>query len=179
MTFAASGWSSDWQTWVSRTTRILSAPRQAGARQVMEVFPHPAHVVLFGLPRTLKYKAKPGRDYPSRWAALNDYARHLRALTAHDPPLRLPDDWPRPDAAGLTGAAFKRYEDGLDALTCAYIVYWYWWHGASGAEVIGDMDDGLHRGAEAGSDQNRSRTWTVKRCRVRPGAPMGTSYRFS
>ena len=120
----------------------LSAPRQTGARQVMEVFPHPAHIVLFGLPRTLKYKAKPGRDYPSRWAALNDYGRHLRALTAHDPPLRLPDDWPRPDAAGLVGAAFKRYEDGLDALTCAYIVYWYWWHGENGAEVIGDMKDG-------------------------------------
>ena len=26
----------------------LSAPRQMGVRQVMEVFPHPAHIVLFG-----------------------------------------------------------------------------------------------------------------------------------
>ena len=108
----------------------------------MEVFPHPAHILLFGLTRTLKYKAKPGRDYPSRWAALNEYASHLRALVGHDPPLRLPEDWPRSDAAGLTGAAFKRYEDGLDALTCAYIVYWYWWHGREGAEVIGDMEIG-------------------------------------
>jgi predicted RNase H-like nuclease len=120
----------------------LKMPRQPKVRQVMEVFPHPAHVVLFGLRRTLKYKAKPGRDYPSRWAALDDYARHLRALTTHDPPLCLPDEWPRPHAEGLRGAIFKRYEDGLDALTCAYIVYWYWWHGGAGAEVIGDMNCG-------------------------------------
>ena len=120
----------------------LSIPRLSHVRQVMEVFPHPAHVVLFGLARTLKYKAKRGRDYPSRWEALNDYARHLRALSTHVPPFSLPPDWPRRDAAGLTGAAFKQYEDGLDSLTCAYVVYWYWWHGPSGAEVIGDMTDG-------------------------------------
>jgi predicted RNase H-like nuclease len=120
----------------------LSAARRDGVRQVMEVFPHPAHVVLFGLARTLKYKAKPGRDYPARWAALDEYARHLRALASHDPPLRLPDDWPRPRAEGLNGADFKRYEDGLDALTCAYIVYHYWWHGPAGAEVVGDMTGG-------------------------------------
>ncbi len=120
----------------------LRSPRETGARRVMEVFPHPAHIVLFGLERTLKYKAKPGRDYPSRWAALDEYARHLRGLTSHDPPLRLPDDWPRSEADGLTGAAFKRYEDGLDALTCAYIVYWYWWHGSAGAQVIGDRAGG-------------------------------------
>lgn len=121
---------------------LLPAPRMEQVRQVMEVFPHPAHVVLFRLARTLKYKAKPGRNYPSRWAALNEYSRHLRALTQHDPPLRLPMDWPRAQAEGLTGSALKRYEDGLDALTCAYVVYWYWWHGLSGADVIGDMDTG-------------------------------------
>jgi predicted RNase H-like nuclease len=120
----------------------LASAQLPGARQVMEVFPHPAHVVLFGLNRTLKYKAKPGRDYPSRWAALNEYARHLRALTEHEPPLCLPPQWPRTEVAGLTGAALKRYEDGLDALTCAYIVFWYWWHGPGGAEVIGDMETG-------------------------------------
>ena len=124
---------------------LLASSQVPGARQLLEVFPHPAHVVLFGLSRTLKYKAKPGRDYPSRWTAFNDYARYLRLLTTHelpDPPLRLPGDWPRSEAAGLTGAALKRYEDGLDALTCAYIVFWYWWHGPAGAEVIGDMETG-------------------------------------
>lgn len=120
----------------------LDAPRQAGRRQMMEVFPHPAHIVLFGLARTLKYKAKPGRDYPSRWAAMNEYSRHLRGLTAHDPPLELPQDWPPADATGRIAGALKRLEDGLDALTCAYVVYWYWWHGPAGAEVLGDLTDG-------------------------------------
>ena len=121
---------------------FLVAPQQAGARQVMEVFPHPAHIVLFGLTRTLKYKAKPGRDYASRWAAMNAYSRHLRDLTRHDPPFALPEDWPPADASSLTGGAFKRLEDGIDALTCAYVVFRYWWHGAAGGEVIGDMTDG-------------------------------------
>ena len=67
----------------------LIQPGKAGVRQVMEVFPHPAHIVLFGLARTLKYKAKPGRDYPSRWAAMNAYSRHLRDLTRYDPPFAL------------------------------------------------------------------------------------------
>jgi len=120
----------------------LDAPRQAGVRQMMEVFPHPAHIVLFGLARTLKYKAKPGRDYPSRWAAMNEYSRYLRGLTAHDPPLESPSDWPPADATGRVAGALKRLEDGMDALTCAYIVYWYWWHGSAGAEVLGDLTDG-------------------------------------
>ena len=120
----------------------LTGPQQGGVRRTMEVFPHPAHIVLFGLARTLKYKAKPGRDYPSRWAAMNDYSRHLRDLTRHDPPLTLPNDWPPADAAGKIAGALKRLEDGLDALTCAYIVYWYWWHGAAGADVLGDMAGG-------------------------------------
>ncbi len=120
----------------------LDAPRRIGARQMMEVFPHPSHIVLFGLARTLKYKAKPGRDYPSRWAAMNEYSRHLRGLTAHDPPLALPSDWPPADTVGIIAGALKRLEDGMDALTCAYIVYWYWWHGMAGAEVLGDLTDG-------------------------------------
>ena len=120
----------------------LAAPRVAGARRVMEVFPHPAHVVLFGLAKTLKYKKKPGRDYPSLWAAMTTYSQHLRGLTAHEPPLVLPEDWPPPEVMGITGGVLKRLEDGLDALTCAYVVYWYWWHGPVGAEVIGDMTAG-------------------------------------
>ncbi len=119
----------------------LIRPGQSAVRQVMEVFPHPAHIVLFGLARTLKYKAKPGRDYPSRWAVFQEYGRRLRTLAA-ELSLELPGDWPAADAAGRIGSALKRYEDGLDALTCACIVLWYWRHGAAGAEVIGDMTEG-------------------------------------
>ena len=120
----------------------LDAAQTPGVRQVMEVFPHPAHIVLFGLARTLKYKAKPGRDYPSRWAAMNEYTRLLRSLASETPALGLPYGWPPPDVTGVRGTALKRLEDGLDALTCAYIVFWYWCHGPEGAEVIGDMTGG-------------------------------------
>ena len=120
----------------------LTLPQHIGVRQMMEVFPHPAHIVLFGLERTLKYKMKPGRDYPSRWEAMNEYSRWLRELTNHDPPLDLPEDWPPSEATGRIARALKGLEDGLDALTCAYIVYWYWWYGAAGAEVLGDTVNG-------------------------------------
>ena len=120
----------------------LTAPQTPGVRQVMEVFPHPAHIVLFRLARTLKYKAKPGRDYPALWCAMNEYCRLLRTLADETPVLVLPEHWPPQDVSGIKGKAYKQLEDGLDALTCAYIVFWYWWHGPDGAEVIGDMTDG-------------------------------------
>lgn len=120
----------------------LSASCAVGVRRVMEVFPHPAHIILFDLTRTLKYKAKPGRDYPQRWAAMNEYVRLLRGLAAQTPALALPLEWPPKDVAGLKGSVLKRLEDALDALTCAYIVLWYWRHGALGAEVIGDLTEG-------------------------------------
>ena len=120
----------------------LSAPHQTGVRQVMEVFPHPAHVILFGLAKTLKYKPKPKRTYEMRWAAMNEYSRLLRSLSGFDPPLDLPPDWPPADVSGRIGGRLKSLEDGMDALTCAYIVFWYWKYGAAGAEVIGDMTAG-------------------------------------
>lgn len=120
----------------------LDAPQDGALRRVMEVFPHPAHVLLFGLAKTLKYKAKTGRTLQSRWAAFAEYGSLLRGLQAHPPPLRLPADWPPTDVTGVTGGALKRLEDGLDALTCAYVVYYYWWHGPRGGEVIGDMTHG-------------------------------------
>ena len=120
----------------------LTVPRQTQTRQAMEVFPHPAHIVLFGLTKTLKYKPKPKRTYETRWAAMNEYCRLLRSLAGFDPPLDLPDGWPPADVSHLIGSKLKRLEDGLDALSCAYIVLWYWHHGPAGAEVIGDMTGG-------------------------------------
>ena len=120
----------------------LNLPRQSNTRQVMEVFPHPAHIVLFGLEKTLKYKPKPKRTYATRWAAMNEYSRLLRSLAGFDPPLDLPDAWPPADVSGLVGGKLKHLEDGLDALSCAYVVLWYWRRGAAGAEVLGDMTSG-------------------------------------
>ena len=120
----------------------LSAECQTETRQMMEVFPHPAHIMLFGLAKTLKYKPKPKRSYEMRWAAMNEYSRLLRSLSDFDPPLDLPADWPPADVSGRVGSGLERLDDGPDALSCAYVVFWYWRHGAAGAEVIGDMTAG-------------------------------------
>ena len=117
------------------------APPSTNERRVMEVFPHPAHVALFGLSRTLKYKAKPGRTLTSRLAEFDRYEAYLRALEHADPAL-LPDDSVLTRPTNLTLAALKRYEDKLDALTCAYIAAYYIRWGAERVQVLGDMTTG-------------------------------------
>ena len=92
-------------------------------RRCVEVFPHPAMVVLFGLAKTLKYKAKPGRDTHSRMGEYVRYIEGLQNLAANDPTLTAPDWLAVPH--DKSGAALKRYEDLLDALMCAYIAAYF------------------------------------------------------
>ena len=111
------------------------------ARRCLEVFPHPAHVVLFGLTRTLKYKAKSGRDTTSRMAAYAQLVEGIASLEAQEPSLIAPD-WLRVPSE-LQGAALKRYEDLLDALMCAYVAAYYWrWGNGDRCMVIGDKANG-------------------------------------
>lgn len=115
-------------------------------RAVFEAFPHPAHIALFDLPKTLKYKKKPGRDREYRDGEFRRYAALLAGLAAADPRLSLtPDSFPqlwRDPSELSTEVALKRYEDMLDALTCAYIAaYHHRWHGTRSV-VIGDLDSG-------------------------------------
>lgn len=135
--------------------------RQSGVRQMFEAFPHPAHIVLFGRNRILPYKAKPKRSLADRHAAFAEYGAAIRRICmgervwlgegiAQDvelgegaPRVALPDRWPLVQGEGdgpefPGGGALKRYEDGLDAFTCAYISYWCWWFGPEGTEIFGD-----------------------------------------
>ncbi len=96
-------------------------------RRCLEVFPHPAHVVLFGLQRTLKYKARQHRSLAER---MDEYERLIEGLKSlqHYTPALQPPAWlltPRL----LKGSALKQYEDLLDALMCAYVAAWYYHHG--------------------------------------------------
>ncbi len=112
-----------------------------GVRACLEVFPHPAHVVLFGLARTLKYKAKSGRDTASRMAAYAQLVEGIRSLEAREPGLVAPE-WLRVPA-DKQGLALKRYEDLLDALICAYVAAYYWrWGDGERCMVIGDKTNG-------------------------------------
>jgi predicted RNase H-like nuclease len=114
-------------------------------RAVFEVFPHPCHVGLFALDRTLKYKAKPNRTRETRLAEFRRYATLLESLHAADPALRLPsapDFFLRRDPATLKAGDLKRHEDALDALTCAYVAACRHRHGDARTEVIGDLTAG-------------------------------------
>ena len=120
-------------------------------RAAFEAFPHPAHIALFALEKTLKYKTKPNRSLAGRLDEFRRYAVLLDGLAAADPPLLASDGASKTDAApplwrrdpdGLNAALLKRHEDALDALTCAYIaLYRYRW-GDRRSVVLGDLTRG-------------------------------------
>jgi predicted RNase H-like nuclease len=114
-------------------------------RAVFEVFPHPAHIALFGLERTLKYKAKPDRTREQRLSAYRRYTHLLEGLREADPPLLLPQHatfWLRRDPSKLGTAALKRHEDALDAITCAYVALYRLVWGALRCPAVGDLRNG-------------------------------------
>jgi predicted RNase H-like nuclease len=111
-------------------------------RWFFEVYPHPAQVVLFELDRIIKYKK--GR-VAARRAGLAELraeiARRLvgRGRLRSDPRLR---ELLSRDLDRIRGAALKRYEDGLDAIVCAFLAHHLWRFGWQGSELIGDLADG-------------------------------------
>ena len=117
-------------------------PRGSAPRRVIEVYPHAAMIALFGLRRTLKYKARQGRGYPERWRELAKLQRHLAALAAAAPPFRIDADILRAAPRGLRGRAFKELEDALDALVCAYVALAYGLEGVRRCAVFGDEPRG-------------------------------------
>jgi predicted RNase H-like nuclease len=117
---------------------------QAGVpvRQVIEVFPHSAMVALFGLDRTLKYKAKPRRSAELRLSEWRRYQNHLAALAGADPPLRGQSALIGQDVAALRGRRLKGYEDQVDALMCAYIALYGFRWGAARCRAFGTFEGG-------------------------------------
>lgn len=117
-------------------------PRRGRGRYVCEVYPHPAHVALFELPRTLKYKRKPGRTHVAVAAEFRRYQTCLATLTGADPPLCGLGHWTAVDPATLRGRNLRELEEMLDAVTCAYVAWYAWWHGPSHQRVYGTIADG-------------------------------------
>lgn len=100
--------------------RRLRTRLGARSRIVQECYPHPAHVRLFALARTLPYKKKQGRTWQSVRAAFAAYVHGMRDLRGPQL-IWTPALDARFDATTLRGVAYKRAEDQLDALCCAYI----------------------------------------------------------
>jgi predicted RNase H-like nuclease len=131
---------------IPQTPYLTGLPIDKPRRAAFEVFPHPAHIALFGLEKTLKYKAKPKRTGETRLAEFRRYIDCLSALRFADPPLAFPTEGPlflEQEITTLKSAALKRYEDTLDALTCAYIALYYHRWGKAKCAILGDLETGF------------------------------------
>lgn len=117
-------------------------PQQGAGRYICEVFPHPAHVILFDLPRTLKYKRKPGRTPAMIAAEFARYQQLLAGLRRADPPLIGLEMVTSVDASQRRGKALQELEEMLDAVTCAYVACYAWHHGPTRQRVYGSVAEG-------------------------------------
>ncbi len=134
-----------------RARRLIDALRPAGVIEALdvvsrdsrivalEVFPHPAHVRLFALDRIFGFKKK-ARPWPAVLAEWSRYRAALATLADADPPLLL--DAAIPLAVGARG--YKRWDDTLDAISCAYVAafVWRWGIDPPHVRVFGDLQAG-------------------------------------
>lgn len=113
--------------------------RQAKIRRVVEVYPHPAAIVLFNLPCILKYKARQGRSLEDRQKELSRLEEFITGLSQATPALKV-DKLTSRNTTSLSGNDFKRHEDLLDAILCAYIAYHAWYWGPEGYRIFGEKN---------------------------------------
>ncbi|BBZ47293.1 DUF429 domain-containing protein [Mycobacterium parmense] len=121
-------------------------PRSPATRRALEVYPHAATVALFGLERTLKYKAKPGRTLERLRSELLLLMDGVERLACADVPLRVRD---HPDWIGLRDqvtaaqrkSELRRAEDPIDAVVCAYVAL-YFWRKPAAVTIYGNLATG-------------------------------------
>ena len=109
----------------------------AGGRWVAEVYPHPAMVRLFGLPRIIKYKKGSVAERRKEFQRLQGLMRKL--MKRRFPGLKLNQE----TRSLLRQKWSKPVEDRTDALFCALIGMWHWMHRGKRSEVIGDRKTGF------------------------------------
>jgi len=121
-------------------------PLSSASRRAIEVYPHAATVVLFRLARTLKYKAKPGRNLDQLKAELLLLLDCIEGL-AHAPvPLDVAshDGWAglrRQVVTAQRKSELRRAEDPVDAVVCAYVAL-YSRRRPAGVTIYGDVATG-------------------------------------
>ena len=117
--------------------------RQRPGRWIIEVYPHPAHVVLFDRSRIIKYKK-------GRVAARREGLNELRRSISDQLGIATPSLLGSSALQGLLstqldclrGVELKQYEDTLDAVFSAFIAAHYWVWAAERNDMIGTMHDG-------------------------------------
>jgi predicted RNase H-like nuclease len=108
-----------------------------GKRTVAEVYPHPAMVRMFKLPRIVKYKKGPVAHRRREFQRLQKLIGF--SLSELFPSLRLTTD----TKSLLQEPWSKPVEDKTDALFCALIGLWHWQHRGKRSEVIGNLRSGF------------------------------------
>lgn len=103
---------------ICRMLRLDMDPRSGRERRAIEVYPHPAMVVLFGLSKTLKYKSKPGRTLESMRGEMLTLMNHVERLVPPDSAWRV---LRAQVETATTKADLGRAEDQVDAVVCAYV----------------------------------------------------------
>jgi predicted RNase H-like nuclease/ppGpp synthetase/RelA/SpoT-type nucleotidyltranferase len=93
-------------------------PRSGRKRRAIEVYPHPATVVLFGLGKTLKYKDKRGRDLDGLRSELLLLMDHVERLVTTERTWR--ELRTRVETA-TRKVDLRHVEDQVDAVVCAYV----------------------------------------------------------
>jgi predicted RNase H-like nuclease len=130
---------------LARALGLDMDPRSSAARRAIEVYPHPATVVLFRLPRTLKYKAKPGRGLDQLKSELLLLMDGLEGLARAAVPLRVAGpDWVELRRRVVTAqrkSDLRRAEDPIDAVVCAYVAL-YAQRCPAGVTIYGDFATG-------------------------------------
>jgi predicted RNase H-like nuclease len=131
---------------LARALGLDMEPRSSAPRRAIEVYPHPATVVLFRLARTLKYKAKPGRDVAQLRSELLLLMDGIEKLARATVPMRVAshDDWAelrRGVATAQRKRDLRRAEDPVDAVVCAYVAL-YAQRCPAGVTIYGDFATG-------------------------------------
>jgi predicted RNase H-like nuclease len=132
-----------------RGARIATAlgldmhPASTASRRAIEVYPHPATVVLFELKKTLKYKRGAVADRQSELLKLMTLIEGLDGAT---PRLRVNHNvaWVelrRRVAAATRPVQLDSNEDPVDAVLCAYVAL-YRYHRPDDVTVYGDFETG-------------------------------------
>lgn len=120
----------------------LSRVKRQHGHWVLEVYPHPAMLRLFGLQRILKYKK--GR-LDERRAGLERLQGHLQRLVTAGRGLKSSERLEallRVKPAERRGQGLKELEDLLDAVLCAFLAWHTWRWGEEQNEVFGDLATG-------------------------------------
>ena len=113
-------------------------------RRAIEVYPHPAMIVLMELDRVIPYKNKAGRTLESLRAAFD---RLLELMETHLEELQLASSGRWADIKSVAASASRkadldRIEDEVDAIFCAHLAYRWHRSGRAGNDVFGDDSGG-------------------------------------